>query len=165
VRGLAHVFLVEPVEPPVYLPLVEAQQAAQAARRGIWATPRFQRGFLITSFHADPKGDDNERLNDEYLRITSLSVQPVSLKGYSIGNNFGDRYTFGDVILPPCHTVILRSGSGTDITDPKGQITFFWSRTRGAWDNKGDTASLRDPDGQLVDQVTYDPNRKKVYPK
>jgi micrococcal nuclease len=162
-RGLVHLYLIPPVDEQRAQQILAAQRTARQQRLGIWGTARYQGLFHITSFHANPPGNENFRLNDEYVRIASITDLPASLRGYTLGNRRGEKYTYGDLIVPPGHTVITASGGGTDQIDPKKQLKVFWNRTMGAWANKGDTASLRNPAGQVVDELAYDPRHRKQY--
>ncbi len=163
--GLGHVFLFPPEDERSARALLEAQDEARAARRGIWATERFRGDFHISSFHANPYGDDRENLNGEYLRIANLRTVAMSLKGHILSNEHGDRYVFGDVVLPPCQTVTVSSGAGDDETRPGHAMKLFWSRTSPMWSNQGDKATLMDAEGRVLDTAVYDPKHRKVYPK
>jgi hypothetical protein len=162
-HGLAHLYLIPPVDEDKAKKILAAQKIARLQRLGIWGTARYQGWFHITSFHANPQGNDNFNLNGEYVRIASISDEPQSLQGWYLANRKGERYTYGDVVVPPGHTVMTLSGGGQDQVDPAKQLKVFWNRTKGAWVNRGDTASLHDPDGKIVDQVTYSPWKKKKY--
>ncbi|HOU53188.1 MAG TPA: thermonuclease family protein [Myxococcota bacterium] len=163
--GLAHVFLIPPVDPKEAASLLRAQEQARERRVGIWGTDRYQGDFHITSFHANPIGDDTADLNAEYLRIANLRTDPRSLEGWIISNEHGDRYVFGPVVVPGGHTVTLATGSGEDQTSPDQPIRLFWRQNRPMWSNRGDAATLMDPSGQVVDRVEYDPKHRKVYPR
>jgi endonuclease YncB( thermonuclease family) len=163
--GLGHVFLFPPEDEVSGKALLEAQERARAARRGIWATERFQGPLHITSFHANPIGNDAEELNAEYVRIANLRAVPLSLKGFILSNEHGDRYVFGDVTLPPGQSITLAPGAGDDQVTPGRQMQLFWNKTYPMWSNKGDVATLMDPAGNVVDRAVYDPKHRKVYPK
>lgn len=161
--GMAHAFFIPPVDKDRKLALLAAQTEAKDANRGIWATGRYQGDFHITSFHANPRGNDNFNLNGEYVRIASVAVVSRSLKGYQLCNKRRDCYTFGDVVVPAGYTVAVHSGHGTDKLDPTKQLRVFWNRKQGAWSNRGDTATLVDAEDKPVDQVLYVPGKKKNY--
>lgn len=163
--GMGHVFLIPPIDLETVRVLLAAQKEAQAARKGIWGTDRYRGDFHFTSFHANPEGDDNENLNMESVRIGNLSTEPRNLRGYVLSNSKGERYVFGDVIVPGGFTIKVLSGEGIDRKDVERQIQVHWNRTFGAWSNRGDTATLTDPKGNVVDSIVHDPNKKKVYPK
>lgn len=159
--GLAHVFLIPPYDADKARRLIKAQARARSKARGIWDTSRYLGQFHITSFHANAPGHDNFNLNKEYLRIASIATKPASIKGYTVTNRKGEEYLFGELTLQPGHSLILSSGHGTDKKDPRKQIVLFWNRSEGAWNNRGDTATLSDPDGKVVDQVIYKPRRRR----
>jgi micrococcal nuclease len=154
-RGLAHVFLIPPVQRKQADRLLAAQRRARKRRLGIWATDRYQGAFHITSFHANAPGDDNKNLNGEYLRIACIAHRPTSLRGYRLTNSKGEGYEFPAVTIPPGQTFIVHSGRGDNQTDPRRQLALYWGRDTPAWGNRGDTATLLDPRGERVDQVLH----------
>ena len=153
--GLAHLFIIPPFDADKAAAILAAQKVARDESKGIWGTARYQGLFHITSFHADPKGNDNFNLNGEAVRIASVGVEPASLKGYRLHNKRGEYYEFGDVTVPPGHTVLLHSGHGTDQLNPKKQMRVYWKRVASAWTNRMDAATLRDADGGLVDEALH----------
>jgi len=155
--GMAHLFIIPPFDKDKVAELLKAQRDARQKNVGIWATGRYQGLFHITSFHANPRGNDNFNLNGEVVRIACTGVEPASLKGYRLHNKRGEYYEFGDVTLPPGHTVLLHSGHGTDQKNPRKQMHLFWKRQASAWTNRGDAATLRDADGGLVDEALHVP--------
>ncbi|HEY3358236.1 MAG TPA: lamin tail domain-containing protein [Polyangia bacterium] len=163
--GLAHVYLIPPVDAARGHVLLAREAEARAKRLGIWKTARYKGAFHITSFHANPPGDDREDLNAEYVRIANVSGAPQSLKGFALTNRKGHRFSFRNVTVPAGYTIMVHTGSGENQTDPARQLALYWNRRYAAWANGGDTATLLDPQGQVVDSATYDPKHKKVYPK
>lgn len=163
--GLAHAFLIPPVDPEEAAALLQVQEEARRRQVGIWATDRYRGDFHITSFHANPMGNDAEDLNAEYLRIANLRSGPRSLQGFIVSNEHGDRYVFGQVVVPGGHTVVLATGRGEDQTSLDQPIRLFWGKDRPMWSNRGDVATLMDPSGEVVDRVEYDPKHRKVYPR
>jgi hypothetical protein len=153
--GMAHVFLIPPIDDKQAERLLAAQRRARKRRLGIWATARYQGAFHITSFHANAPGDDNKNLNGESLRIACIAARPTSLKGYVLTNSKGERYALPAVKIPPGQTFIIHSGRGTDQTSPRKQMALYWGRSFPAWGNRGDTATLLDPRGKRVDQVLH----------
>ncbi len=159
--GLAHVFLIPPFDADKAQVLLAAQAKARERKIGIWDTGRYQGAFHITSFHANAKGRDKFNLNGEYLRIANVTSIEQSLSGYTLVNRKGEEFLFGDVKIPGGHTVMVLSGHGEDQTDPKKQIRLFWRRKDEAWNNWGDTATLRDAAEKVVDQVFHKPRRRR----
>jgi endonuclease YncB( thermonuclease family) len=163
--GLAHVYLIPPVDAGRAARLLAVEAEARAQRRGVWATARYKGPFHITSFHANPRGNEMDDLNSEYVRIANVSGAPQSLRGYALLNRKGQRFFFRSVVVPAGYTIMVHSGSGEPRLDPAKQLQLYWNRRYPVWSNRGDTASLLDSNGVLVDAVTYDPQQKKVYPK
>ena len=124
--------------------LAAAQREAQAERRGIWAQSATQ--IRITGFEPDPPGRDNENLNGEWVEITNRGEAEVSLAGATLSDDANTMYHFGDITLAPGQSVRVHTGSGTDTSR-----ALFWGRRAPVWNNAGDTAFLRDPDGLLLD--------------
>jgi micrococcal nuclease len=153
-EGLAHVLVIPPNlrHSDAFL---RAQREARAAHRGIWG--RLTGPFKITTLHADAEGDDRLNLNGEYLRVANLEERPMNLRGFRISDRYGHTYIFRSVILPPGHTLLLFSGSGRDLLDSGGQVKLYWNSDWPIWNNEGDTAFLRDPEGRLVDSFEYRP--------
>ena len=160
-HGLAHVFLIPPFEPDKAEVLLAAQAKAREKKVGIWDTGRYQGHFHITSFHANAKGKDKFNLNGEYLRIANITSQSQSFSGYTLVNRKGEEFLFGEVKVPGGHTVMVLSGHGEDQINPKKQLRLFWRRKDEAWNNWGDTATLRDPSEAVVDQVIHKPRRRR----
>ena len=159
--GLAHVFIIPPYDADKAKVLLAAQAKARGRKFGIWDTGRYQGAFHITSFHANAKGKDKFNLNGEYLRIANITSRAQNISGYTLINRKGEEFLFGDLKVPGGHTVMVLSGHGKDQTDPKKQLRLFWSRKDEAWNNWGDTASLRDPSEKVVDEVIHKPRRRR----
>lgn len=153
-EGLAHVLVIPP-NLRYAEALLRARQEARAARLGIWERPTGP--FKITTLHADAEGDDRVNLNGEYLRIANLEERPMNLRGFRISDRYGHTYIFRSVILPPGHTLLLFSGSGKDLLDSGSQVKLYWNSDWPIWNNEGDTAFLRGPEGRLVDAFEYRP--------
>ena len=163
--GLAHVYLIPPVDGARAARLLALEAQARKGRLGVWATARYQGTFHITSFHANPRGNEMDDLNSEYVRIANIGGAPQSLKGHTLTNRKGQRFFFRQVVVPAGHTIMVHSGSGEPRLDPAKQLQLYWNRRYPAWSNKGDTATLLDANGKQIDAVEYDPGKKKVYPK
>ena len=146
-EGLGHLFVIGSFD--LYNEWLQLQKEAQAQHKGMWRPGGVSGPLLITTIHADAEGDDRRNPNGEYVRICNVSEGPVELKGFSIQDAAQHRYVFPGGILKPGYTVLLLSGRGEDTTR-RGQLTFYWGAGP-IWNNNGDTASLFDPDGKLID--------------
>ncbi len=148
--GLAHVFVIPPDSSDLTA-LLAAQEAARAAKRGIWSTERYQGVLHITSFHANAAGDDRENVNGEYLRICNVSSSAVDLDGYRITKASGQSFPIPRATIPAGHTFELHSGLGDQLVDPHAQIELFLGSSEPIWGNDGDRATVYDRFGKVVD--------------
>ncbi|MFQ5846294.1 MAG: thermonuclease family protein [Candidatus Methylomirabilales bacterium] len=150
--GLAHLLVIPP-NLKHYDRLLELERRARAGRRGIW---RHLMGPLkITALHANAPGNDRLNPNGEYMRIANVTGNAVRVGGFTVTDRYGHRYTFPGLWLKPGYSVLLLSGRGVDLTDPRDQILLYWQSNGPIWNNDGDTATLRAPDGSPVDVFEY----------
>lgn len=150
--GLAHVFAFPP-NLRYYDRFLELQRRARAARRGIWENVRGP--LKITSLKFNAPGDDRFNANGEYVRIASVADEVIDVRGYILSDAYGHRYTFPALSLKPGYSVLLVSGRGVDVTDPPDRIILYWQSDGPIWNNDGDTATLRAPEGSTVDTFQY----------
>ncbi len=146
-EGLGHLFVIGSLDH--YEEWLRLQKDAQEQRKGMWGQDGVPGPLRITTVHADAEGDDRRNPNGEYVRICSVSDTPVELHGFSIQDAARHRYIFPGGTLKPGYTALLLSGRGED-TERRGQLLFYWG-SGPIWNNSGDTASLFDPDGKLID--------------
>ena len=156
--GAVHLFVLQPLVH--YHRFCRVQEQARHARRGIWAMDQWNGPLKITRLCADAEGDDRGNLNGEYVRICNISSSDVGLRGFSINDMHGHRYVFPRAMLPPGHTALLFTGSGTDVTGGTTQLRFFWNSPRPIWSNRHETAYLRNPKGLLIDRRAYSGGRR-----
>jgi micrococcal nuclease len=95
----------------------------------------------------DAAGNDNENLNDEWVRFTNTGGSALDLEGWQVADTSAThRYRFSNIVLPPGAAVTLYTGCGADTPDAR-----YWCNTGSAvWNNDGDTVFLRDPAGNNV---------------
>ncbi|ABY36158.1 MAG TPA: hypothetical protein DEF43_20020 [Chloroflexus aurantiacus] len=102
----------------------------------------------ITYIEYDPPGND---LEGEFVVITNASHETVDLTGWTLvdeGNKH--TYTFPAFTLAGGAEVKLWTKSGTD-----DAANLYWGARRPIWNNTGDSAILRDANGNLVSRYTY----------
>jgi micrococcal nuclease len=151
--GLAHLFVLEPI---TYYHLFQTlQEEARTQGLGIWGGSGFRGPLKITTLHADAQGDDRKNLNGEYVRICNISPKDLNLRGFSLVDRQGHRYIFNRALLKPGYTVLLFTGAGKDVVEGVDQLRLFWGSRYPIWNNKGDQASLRDAQGELIDTFEY----------
>ncbi len=151
-EGLAHVFSIPP-NTRYAERFLQVQRNAKAAKKGSWKTVRGP--LKITRI--EPKGDGEEGKGAlaEFVRIANVSDQTVDVAGYSITDRDGHRYDFPSARLRPGHVLTLVTGEGQDRRDEARPITLYWNRRAGVWNDRGDTAHLRDPKAEVVDRFEY----------
>ncbi|CAM5283778.1 hypothetical protein SSPIM334S_05546 [Streptomyces spiroverticillatus] len=99
-----------------------------------------------------PGWDDgsNRSLNGEWVEVRNLSRFPVNLDGYSLSDRDGHRYYFDHLRLRGHDSVKVHTGVGRD-----GWGHVYQDRHRYVWDNYGDSATLRNGWGRVVDRVSW----------
>jgi len=89
-------------------------------------------------------------LTDEWVLVENEGSSPVSMAGWTITDE-GDRhtYTFPSFTLDAGANVTLYTENGTDT-----ETELYWGLGTSIWGNDGDTATLSDPAGNPVDNMT-----------
>ncbi|HEY5889757.1 MAG TPA: lamin tail domain-containing protein [Acidimicrobiia bacterium] len=136
-----------------------AQVAAQENRLGLWAPdacgPPADAALTIVSLFYDAPGNDNENLNEEWIRIRNDGDNLVDMTGWGIKDeSASNRYEFPvGFVLAAGEYVTVYSGCGSDFG-----LDLYWCSVGSAiWNNDGDTAFLTDPNGNTHTSKTYAP--------
>jgi hypothetical protein len=113
------------------------------------AAPAVQFGLIQ---YDGPGTDDgsNESLNAEFVVIKNVSGQKVRLEGFSVRDAQGRTFTFPAMRLRAGRIVRLHTGSGTN-----GPRHVYWRQSNYVWNNGGDTATLRNAAGRVVDTCAW----------
>ncbi|MDT3433270.1 lamin tail domain-containing protein [Haloarcula sp. 1CSR25-25] len=128
---------------------VTTQTEAVATDGGMTGTAD---SLQIAAINADAEGDDRENLNDEYVVFENTGDEPLDLSGWTVEDDVGKTYTFPDgYTLGAGETVTLHTGSGTD-----SDTDLYWDSGSPIWNNGGDTVTVRNSDGDVVRQRTYE---------
>ncbi|MFE5766710.1 lamin tail domain-containing protein, partial [Streptomyces sp. NPDC056492] len=107
----------------------------------------------ISRVQADSPGRDdhsNRSLNAEWVEITNTTRDAINLRGWTLRDDDGNRYRFDSVRLAGRATIRIHTGSGRD-----SRTDLFQNRRDYVWDNKADTATLRDDRGRTVDTESW----------
>ncbi|MER6394227.1 lamin tail domain-containing protein, partial [Streptomyces sp. NPDC001523] len=102
---------------------------------------------------ADAPGRDdrsNRSLNGEWVEIRNTTRQPVNLRGWTLRDSDGNRYRFNDVRIGGRATIRIHTGSGRDT-----RTDLFQGKRDHVWDNRADTATLRDDRNRTVDTESW----------
>ncbi|MET8221739.1 lamin tail domain-containing protein [Streptomyces hirsutus] len=111
----------------------------------------------ITDVQYDSPGRDdrsNRSLNKEWVEITNNSRRAVNLDGWTLRDEDGHRYRFDNVRLAGRATVRVHTGIGRDT-----RTDLYQDRRAYVWDNRSDTATLRDDRGRFVDEESWGRHR------
>ena len=162
-EGLAHVFFMPP-NTRFAERLLQAQEKAHTARRGMWKAVRGP--LKITRIEPKGNAEEGKEALGEFVRIANVSDQSLDVSGYSIADRDGHRYEFPSAQLRPGYVLTLVTGEGRDRRDHAGPVTLYWNRRAGVWNDRGDTAYFRDPKGEVVDRFEYKvgTRRERLHP-
>ncbi|MEV0582873.1 lamin tail domain-containing protein [Nonomuraea sp. NPDC050310] len=105
-----------------------------------------------------PDSGSQASLNGEYVQLKNVSKAKIDLTGWTLHDKTKDDehvYTFDTFTLKPGRTVTLRTGKGKDTA-----TTLYWGRGGEGtfsyiWNQRSDTAYLRDTTGKLRDSCSY----------
>jgi hypothetical protein len=93
----------------------------------------------------------NGKLNAEWISLVNSGKSAVKLKGYTVRDKAGHVYTFGDVrIAGKGGRFWLKTGTGKATAR-----TVYWGLDNYVWNNTGDTATLKKPNGTTVDTCSW----------
>ncbi|ABK14397.1 competence-like protein [Methanothrix thermoacetophila PT] len=90
---------------------------------------------------------ERANLNEEWVKIENIGKIDVDLTGWSISDEQEHTYVFPDGF-------ILRSGASVKVHTGTGNNTqedLYWGRSVPVWNNDGDSATLRDSSGSIID--------------
>jgi competence protein ComEC len=101
----------------------------------------------ITSIFYDGSGTAEP---DEYVEIRNEESQPVQLQGWSLSDESNHLFTFPAYVIQP--TQVCRIYTNQDHPEWCG---FNYAKGEAIWNNTGDTATLRDGQGNIIYQFQY----------
>lgn len=141
-------------------PLLRDFKAAEAeafeARIGRWQLdacgPAPQEPIEIEDLQPDAPGDDARNANGEWIDIANRGGDPVSLERWVVRDESSShRFVFPNgFTLGAGDEVRIFSGCGED-----GAGELYWCDGDPVWSNRGDTAYLLDPVGNVVDRTAF----------
>lgn len=99
-----------------------------------------------------PGRDDRSRhsLNKEWVELKNTTRRTVNLDGWTLRNKDGQTYTFHHYRLDGRATVRIHTGQGHDTASD-----LFQDRRDYVWDDRSDTATLRNDHGRFVDDESW----------
>lgn len=104
--------------------------------------------IYISAVNFDAPGNDHQNLNGEWVKITNKGSGPVDMVGWRLSDEGTKHvYTFPSFTLSPGSTVTVFTGSGMNTA-----TELYMGFGKAVWNNDGDTATLKDARGNIVDQ-------------
>jgi ligand-binding sensor domain-containing protein len=122
------------------------ERVVKRGRVGAKVSRPAHRDVEIAEMNSDPQGRDEEDLNGEWVRIINTTDGPVDMNGFTLSDYAGHVYKFGELLLPGGSAVTVFTGSGADTP-----TSLYWGSKTPIWNNRGDTAYLRDANAYLRD--------------
>jgi Lamin Tail Domain len=113
------------------------------------AAARMQIGEIWYNSPGSDRGG-NASLNHEWVQLHNTSGSWITMTGWTLRDPKHHVYTFGTYKIKPHGYVKIHTGKGTNT-----QTDRYWGKAWYVWNNTGDTATLRDNRGRLLDQCTY----------
>ncbi|MFE1444401.1 lamin tail domain-containing protein [Streptomyces sp. NPDC058739] len=111
----------------------------------------------ISAVQYDSPGRDdrsNRSLNKEWVELTNTGRHSVNLDGWTLEDEDGRTYTFDDYRLAGRSTVRIHTGHGRDT-----RTDLYQDRRHYVWDNRSDTATLRNDRGRFIDDESWGDDR------
>ena len=107
-----------------------------------------------------PDNGSNDSLNGEWVELQNTSGSNISLTGWTV-HDAGQKhtYTFGTYTIDAHGHVKIRTGKGSNT-----QTNRFWGLSWYVWNNTGDSATVKDAHGNVIDRCSYsDPSQRHSY--
>ncbi|MDX3529614.1 lamin tail domain-containing protein [Streptomyces sp. ID05-39B] len=111
----------------------------------------------ISAVRYDAPGRDrrtNASLNKEWVELTNTTRHAVNLDGWTLSDRDGETYTFAHYRLRARATVRIHTGEGRDT-----RTDLFQDRRHHVWDNRSDTATLRNDRDRVIDKASWGERR------
>ncbi|MFH8498408.1 lamin tail domain-containing protein [Streptomyces coeruleorubidus] len=111
----------------------------------------------ISAVQCDSPGRDdrsNRSLNREWVEITNTGGRAVNLDGWTLKDEDGHKLAFHHYRLDGRATVRVHTGERRD-----SRSDLFQDRRNYVWDNRSDTATLRNDHGRFTDDASWGPHR------
>lgn len=137
--------------------LVTGNATAQPSKSAIATGHRIQ----IHEIYYNSPGPDtgsNSSLNAEWVQLHNMSSSRISLTHWTLHDG-GQKhtFTFGTYTIDAHGYVKIHTGMGG-----RTQTNRYWNLSWYVWNNTGDTATLKDAHGNVIDRCSYsDPSETR----
>jgi hypothetical protein len=115
--------------------------------------PGASAAIKIRAIYFDSPGADNgsnSSLNNEWIRLKNTGTTARSLTNWTIRDTSSHVYRFGAYSLAAGKTVTIHSGNGANTARHR-----YWDFMGYVWNNDGDRATLKKPNGTVIDRCSY----------
>jgi len=103
-------------------------------------------GILDVQF--DAPGIEKDNLNGEWVKIKNIGNIPIDMSGWKLSDEQNHVYNFPNGFELSSGTIVkIHTGTGTNT-----QTELYWGEKSPIWNNDGDTATLKDKKGRIIDQ-------------
>jgi hypothetical protein len=110
-------------------------------------------GVRITTIYFDSPGADtgtNTSLNAEWVRIKNFTSHRKTLTGWTLRDASSHVYHFPTFHLAAGAAVKVHTGKGSNTASD-----LYWRSSYYIWNNTGDTATVKNANGTLIDRCHY----------
>ncbi|MBC8213621.1 MAG: lamin tail domain-containing protein [Candidatus Marinimicrobia bacterium] len=104
------------------------------------------KNIVINELHYNPSPDQGSDDDYEFLELYNLENEPVNLNGYYFSSGILYSFSEADIVQADSYLILAKNGSTYS-------NSIEW--TSGNLGNTGETITLVNPDGLIVDQVDY----------
>ncbi len=128
--------------------LAAAMEDAADAGAGLWGPTCGEPAATVEigDVQPDPKGRDEEHLNDEWIEITNPAGSALDLAGWSVADETtSNRFALPDRSLAAGGTLRIHTGSGADTA-----TDVYLDQRDPVWSNSGETVLVADPAGVIA---------------
>lgn len=128
--------------------LIATMEEAADAGAGLWGPTCGQPAATLEvgDVQSDPKGRDDDHLNEEWIEIVNPSAVAVDLTGWSVADDAtSHRFELPEQSLAPGATLRIHTGSGTDTATDA-----YLDQRDPVWGNSGETVLVADPAGVIA---------------
>jgi hypothetical protein len=115
--------------------------------------PGASAAIRIKTIYFDSPGADtgsNSSLNAEWIRLKNTGTTARKLTNWTVRDLSNHVYRFGTYTLGAGKTVTIHSGNGSNTAANR-----YWRSSGYIWNNDGDRATLKKPNGTVVDRCSY----------
>lgn len=107
--------------------------------------------LVIGEVSPETPGGARENLNQEYVVLENRGGADLDISGWQISDQADHIYEFrAGSTIGPGQRLVVRTGTGDDSDAER-----YWGLRRQVWNDAGDVVTVRDDDGEIVDQHRY----------